>query len=75
MRKSPKYSAELIERAVRMVFEVKDQYPSQWKAIESIAGKIGCSAEALRQWVVDPEQPAFSAQTVPVTNAALACRA
>ena len=56
MRKSPKYSAELIERAVRMVFEVKDQYPSQWKAIESIAGKIGCSAEALRQWVRQGER-------------------
>ena len=56
MRKSPKYSAELIERAVRMVFEVKDQYPSQWKAIESIACKIGCSAETLRQWVRQGER-------------------
>jgi len=39
MRKSPKFSPEDVERAVRMVFEAKDQYPSQWAAIESIAGK------------------------------------
>ena len=51
MRKSPKYSPEVIERAVRMVFDAKDQYPSQWAAIESIAGKIGCSGETLRKWV------------------------
>jgi transposase len=51
MRKSPKFSPEVIERAVRMVFEAKDQYPSQWAAIESIAGKIGCTAETLRRWI------------------------
>jgi len=45
MRKSPKFSPEVMERAVRMVFDAKDQYPSQWAAIESIAGKIGCTAE------------------------------
>lgn len=51
MRKSSKFSPEVIERAVRMVFEAKDQYPSQWAAIESIAGKIGCTSETLRRWV------------------------
>ena len=51
MRKSPKFSPEVIERAVRMVFEAKDQYPSQWAAIESIAAKIGCTSETLRRWV------------------------
>ena len=49
MRKSPKFSPEVMERAVRMVFDAKDQYPSQWAAIESIAGKIGCTAETLRK--------------------------
>ena len=48
---SSKFSPEFIERAVRMVFEAKDQYPSQWAAIGSIAGKIGCTAETLRRWV------------------------
>ena len=56
MRKSPKYSPEVIERAVRMVFDAKDQYPSQWAAIESIAGKIGCTAETLRRWVRQGER-------------------
>ena len=56
MRKSPKFSPEVIERAVRMVFDAKDQYPSQWAAIESIAGKIGCTAETLRRWVRQGER-------------------
>jgi transposase len=51
MRKSPKFSPEVQERAVRMVFDAKDLYPSQWAAIQSIAGKIGCTAETLRLWV------------------------
>ena len=50
MRKSPKFSPDVVERAVRIVFEAKDQYESQWAAIESIAAKIGCSAETLRKW-------------------------
>ena len=56
MRKSPKFSPELAERGVRMVFEAKDQYPSQWAAIESIAQKLGCSAESLRRWVRQAER-------------------
>lgn len=38
-----------MERAVHMVFDTKDQYPSQRAAIESIAGGIGCTAETLRK--------------------------
>jgi transposase len=34
-----------------MVVEHRGQYGSQWEAIMSIAEKIGCSAEALREWV------------------------
>ena len=56
MRKSPKFSPEVVDRAVRMVFDAKDQYPSQWAAIESIAGKIGCTAETLRRWVRQGER-------------------
>jgi transposase len=50
------FSPEVVERAVRMVFDAKDQYPSQWAAIESIAGKIGCTAETLRRWVRQGER-------------------
>ena len=49
MRKSPQFSPEIQERAVRMVFDVKDPYPSQWAAIESIAGKIGCTVRDTAQ--------------------------
>jgi transposase len=56
MRKSPKFSPEVQARAVRMVFDAKDQYPSQWAAIESIASKIGCTGETLRKWVRQGER-------------------
>ncbi len=45
-----------MERAVRLVFESREQYESQWAAIESIAGKIGCTAETLRRWVRQHER-------------------
>jgi transposase len=51
MKKSTMYSPEMRERAVRMVFEHAAEYSSQWAAIESIAEKIGCSGETLRNWV------------------------
>ena len=34
-----------------MVFEHQDAYPSQWKAIQSIAEKLKVNHESLRQWV------------------------
>jgi transposase len=45
------YPTEVRERAVRMVFEHQDEYPSQWKAIESIAAKLAINHETLRIWV------------------------
>jgi len=36
--------------------EQQGQYGSQWEAIGSIAGKIGCTAETLRQWVRQAER-------------------
>ena len=39
-----------------MVFDAKDQYPSLWAAIESIAAEIGCTAETLRKWVRQGER-------------------
>lgn len=49
MSKSKKYSPEVHQRAVRLVFE--HDYPSQWAAIRSLSQKIGCTAETLRTWV------------------------
>ena len=47
----PPYPADFRERAVRMVFEHQGEYPTQWKAIESIAAKLQVNHETLRQWV------------------------
>ena len=51
MNRSTRYSPEIRERAVRMVFEHQADYDSQWAAMNSIAAKIGCTAETLRKWV------------------------
>ena len=50
MKKFVKYSPEVMERAVRLVFEARAQSESQWAAMVSIAAKIGCTAETLRRW-------------------------
>ena len=55
MNKSTRYSPEVRERAVRLVFENQGEHDSQWAAIGSIAGKIGCTAETLRKWVRQAE--------------------
>jgi transposase len=41
-----------------MVVEHEAAHESQWAAIESIAEKIGCSAETLRKWVRQAERDA-----------------
>ncbi len=53
---SPKYSPEVRERAVRMVFDHAYRYPSQLAAITSIATKIGCSPQTLTNWVRQAER-------------------
>jgi transposase-like protein len=50
-KKSKQFSPEVRERAVRMVREHRDEYPSLWAAIESIAPKIGCVPQTLNEWV------------------------
>jgi transposase len=50
------YSPEVRERAVRMVREHQGEHPTQWAAIQSIAAKIGCTAETLRRWVRQDEK-------------------
>ena len=48
--KTRHYTPEIKERAVRMLIEAADDYPSTWSAIQAIAPKIGCTPETLRSW-------------------------
>lgn len=68
MKKSTRYSPEVRERAIRLVFEHEREYGSQWSAIQSIAGKMGCSAETLRKWVRRAETDAGRREGVTTEN-------
>jgi transposase len=55
MARTSRFSQEVRERAVRMVFEHRGEYASEWEAMGSISSKIGCTAETLRKWVRQAE--------------------
>lgn len=55
-KRTPPFPAEVRERAVRMVLEQGGDHSTQWASISSVAGKIGCSGETLRNWVRQAER-------------------
>ncbi len=55
-KRTPPYSPEVRARAARMVVDHQGEHASQWAAINSIAAKIGCSGETLRNWIRQSER-------------------
>ena len=46
-----KYDPETRARAVRLVLEHRDDYPSEWAAITAVSKRLGMNAETLRNWI------------------------
>ena len=55
MTSTKRFSPEVRERAVRLVFDQETEHSSQWACIEAIAPKIGCTPQTLRIWVKQAE--------------------
>lgn len=56
MARPSSYPPETRQRAVRMVAEIRGDYPTEWAAMKSVASKLGIgSTETLRKWVRQAE--------------------
>jgi transposase len=56
MAGTKRYSPEVRERAVRLVFEHQHEHPSQWATIVSISSKFGMVPQTLCTWVRQAER-------------------
>ncbi|AXX28983.1 transposase [Actinosynnema pretiosum subsp. pretiosum] len=55
MAGTSRHSAEVRQRAVRLVQDHRDEYPSWWAAVSSIAPKFGVTPETPRKWIRQAE--------------------
>jgi transposase len=46
-----KYDPETRAKAVRLVLDHRDDYPSEWAAITAVSTRLGMTAETLRSWI------------------------
>jgi transposase len=46
-----KYDLETRAKAVRLVLEHREDYPSEWAAITAVSKRLGMNAETLRNWI------------------------
>ena len=58
MGRPSRFSPEVRERAVRMVEEHREAHASAWAVLQSVAPKLGCTAETLRTWVRQAQRDA-----------------
>jgi transposase len=64
-----KFSPEVRERAVRLVFDNEGQHASRWQGVMSISAKIGCTPQTLNDWVKKAEVDSGKRAGVPTDMA------
>jgi transposase len=50
-----KYDEQTRAKAVRLVHDHQQDYPTEWAAITAISGRLGMNAETLRKWLRQAE--------------------
>ena len=58
MGRPSRFSPEVRECAVRMVEEHREAHASEWAVLQSVAPKLGCTAETRRTWVRQAQRDA-----------------